>query len=150
MLTPKKYTLLVLPIFFILAFSCKVKPPQIKGVEGVKIAKAGLSEISVEGDVVIRNPNFFSGKVLSLHVDILDGNDVKLGSFGEQKAFRVKSLRETKIPLRFAVKPANISLTTAAALMSGKVNLQYDVSAKVRYWFKTRTFKMRVNDVELK
>jgi LEA14-like dessication related protein len=123
--------------------------PQFKGVKEVKIAKAGLTEVNITGNAVVYNPNFFSAKVLDLQTEIMEDNKT-LAVFSERKAFRIKSMRETTVPLQFSFSPAKLSLSTATAVMSGNANFQYKVSVKVRYFFKVRKFEKVFNSNDFK
>jgi LEA14-like dessication related protein len=123
--------------------------PQFKGIKEIKVAKAGLTEVNITGNALVFNPNFFSAKVLDLQTEIIE-NDKTLAVFSEKKPFRIKSLRETSIPLQFSFSPAKLSLSTAAALMTGNVDFQYKVRVKVRYFFRVRQFEKVFNSKDFK
>lgn len=81
--------------------SCqKPQSPTFKNIENLKVKKANLKRVVLEGDVVLHNPNQFACKVKSTDIKVWL-NDRAAGTINQNVKTKIEAMGDTRIPVQF-------------------------------------------------
>ena len=128
--------LFLLVIVALTASSCKVLPPQYKGLQNPRFERIGLTGVKFGADICFYNPNAIKCRIQDIALDVtLDNKPV--GTVGEQCDVPINRKSDFTIPVGVTINPQGTifeNLTTIFELFRDKqtmLALQGNVKVKV-------------------
>jgi LEA14-like dessication related protein len=124
-----KQLFFILSLIVLLASCGKMKDPVFKGIENVKLDKAGLDSSMVTLDIRYLNPNNFKGRLKQAEGDAWM-DSTYLGHFVVDSAVEIPSNSDFLVPVKLMVDMKEILKHSFAALLNEKVLLRITGQAK--------------------
>ena len=95
--------------------SCKILPPQYKGMANPKLERVGLTGLKFKADVNFYNPNRLKCRIQDVAMQVyLD--DKQVGTIGEQADVVVKRRSDFTIPVGVTLNPQGTIFENLAAI----------------------------------
>jgi LEA14-like dessication related protein len=141
------------PLFFaltliILLSSCgKMKDPVFKGIENVKLDKAGLDSSVITLDIRYLNPNNFKGLLKKAEGDAWM-DSTYLGHFIVDSTVLIPANSEFLVPVKLAVDMKEILKHSFAALLNEEVLLRITGKARAGKSGFYRTFSLNYRGMQ--
>lgn len=139
----KRYYLISIISVFLLTFSgCQYfnlsnqfKLPEYKRTNNVRFTSFSLSNVTLQADMYMYNPNPIGILLLESNTQIFL-NDIQIGSSSQSKMVQIIKYSEFKIPLVIQVPSSKISLTFLKSMVgsfrSGRVKMHIKGNCKIQ------------------
>jgi LEA14-like dessication related protein len=128
------FVLLALTLLY--ASSCKVLPPEYKGIQNPKVERIGLTGLKFGAEVTFYNPNRIKCRIQDVAMEVYIDNK-QVGTIGEKADVEVKRKSEFIIPVGITLNPQGTifeNLTTIFEIFRDKettLSLKGNVKVKV-------------------
>lgn len=96
--------------------------PEFEGLKDVKIAKAGVNNISLTGDALYNNPNAISGKLVNTNILVfVDG--IEVTKIKQKESIDVPANSDFKVPVFISFDPKTLITENKGFLKNALKNL---------------------------
>ncbi len=142
-----KNTLLFFLLIIVFSSCTSLKAPTFQSIDGLEVAESSLRRVTVNGNMVLNNPNKNKLELDEIDVKMLS-NGNELGEFIQNVSTRVDGFADFTVPFSITFDPSKMGeslLSTALSVFSdGKLKLNFRGHVRVRGIDKKRGFNIPI------